>query len=338
MGEHNWPILRRHVPAAVAVADAFTCEAMRWLWAEHGLRTEPSGAIAVAAALQGAVDLDGEGDVAIVVSGRNVDEESFRRWTEAGPVTFTANELARFETFGFVVLRGFLGREELAAFGAEFDLGLARPRKEMSRKGGRRQLNWSNLGPDTPGLAALLEGPPFRRGGRTAVRPRGRRALRQLQLLRRGSRRSGTPTPRTCAAGVGWRSCAVGDSPDTSIPVSNPSQPATTLEMKNLNRRNYPPDHGIRVPAGEIDSLLVRLFEKVGMPGDDAGLLAGILTRNNRRCIYSHGTGQVPYYLQKIKDGDINPRPRITTVSEAPRGAGDGWRRRPGILPVLARN
>lgn len=88
--------------------------------------------------------------------------------------------------------------------------------------------------------------------------------------------------------------------------------------MKNLNRRNYPPDHGIRVPAGEIHSLLLRLFEKVGMPGDDAGLLAGILTRNNRRCIYSHGTGQVPYYLQKIKDGDINPRPRIATVSEAP--------------------
>ena len=54
------------------------------------------------------------------------------------------------------------------------------------------------------------------------------------------------------------------------------------------------------------------------MPGGDAGLLAGILTRNNRRCIYSHGTGQVPYYLQKIKDGDINPRPRIATVSEAP--------------------
>ena len=88
--------------------------------------------------------------------------------------------------------------------------------------------------------------------------------------------------------------------------------------MKNLNRRNYPPDHGIRVPAGEIDSLLVRLFEKVGMSEDDAGLLAGILTRNNRRCIYSHGTGQVPYYLQKIKDGDVNPRPRISTVSEAP--------------------
>ena len=85
VGEHNWPILRRHVPAAVTVADAATCAAMRWLYAGHGLRTEPSGAIAAAAALGGAVDLDGQGDVVVVVSGRNVDEESFRRWTEVGP-------------------------------------------------------------------------------------------------------------------------------------------------------------------------------------------------------------------------------------------------------------
>ncbi len=95
----------------------------------------------------------------------------------------------------------------------------------------------------------------------------------------------------------------------------------------NLNRRNYPPEHGIRVPLDEIHNLLVRLFEKVDMPGDDADLLAGILTRNNRRCIYTHGTGQVPHYLQKIKEGAVNPRPKTTVVSEAPAALvmnGDG--------------
>ena len=54
---------------------------MRWLYEQQGLRTEPSGAIAVAAALTGAVDVkDGEGDVVIVVSGRNVDDDRFREW------------------------------------------------------------------------------------------------------------------------------------------------------------------------------------------------------------------------------------------------------------------
>lgn len=81
VGEHNWPIMRELVPTAVAVSDADTQAAMRWLYEQQGLRTEPSGAIAVAAALTGAVDVkDREGDVVIVVSGRNVDDDRFREW------------------------------------------------------------------------------------------------------------------------------------------------------------------------------------------------------------------------------------------------------------------
>jgi threo-3-hydroxy-L-aspartate ammonia-lyase len=80
VGEHNWPILRQHVAESVAVPDRHTRQAMAWLYEKHGLRTEPSGAITTAAVLSGAVPLDGEGDVVIVVSGRNADEQSFRNW------------------------------------------------------------------------------------------------------------------------------------------------------------------------------------------------------------------------------------------------------------------
>lgn len=80
VGEHNWPILQRCVRSAVAVPDQSTRQAMKWLYEQHGLRTEPSGAIATAAVLSGAVDLQGEGDIVIVLSGRNVDEPQFREW------------------------------------------------------------------------------------------------------------------------------------------------------------------------------------------------------------------------------------------------------------------
>jgi threonine dehydratase len=80
VGEHNWPILHKYMAQGVAIPDQATREAMRWLYAHHGLRTEPSGAIGTAALLGGEIDLAGEGDIVVVLSGRNVDEGAFRDW------------------------------------------------------------------------------------------------------------------------------------------------------------------------------------------------------------------------------------------------------------------
>ncbi|WP_417738673.1 threonine ammonia-lyase [Rosistilla oblonga] len=82
VGEHNWPILRKHVASSVTVADLQTRQAMRWLYDKHGLRTEPSGAAATAALLTGQISPDGEGDIVLVVSGRNVDQQPFMDWIE----------------------------------------------------------------------------------------------------------------------------------------------------------------------------------------------------------------------------------------------------------------
>lgn len=80
VGEHNWPILQSLVAECHALPDSDTQKAMAWLYESHGLRVEPSGAIATAALLQQRVDLAGDGDIVVVVSGRNVDEASFRQW------------------------------------------------------------------------------------------------------------------------------------------------------------------------------------------------------------------------------------------------------------------
>lgn len=80
VGQQNWPILQRLVSRAVTVPDSQTCQAMGWIDREHGLRTEPSGAISIAALLSGQIDLAGTGDIVLVLSGRNVDAEQFQRW------------------------------------------------------------------------------------------------------------------------------------------------------------------------------------------------------------------------------------------------------------------
>lgn len=80
VGAHNWPILKRYVSSAVAVPDTDTRRAMSWLYDHHGLRTEPSGAITTAALLTGRVQPTGDGDIVVVISGRNVDDGQFQKW------------------------------------------------------------------------------------------------------------------------------------------------------------------------------------------------------------------------------------------------------------------
>lgn len=77
VGIHNWPILQRLVKTSVVASDAEIKQAMAWIYRKHGLRTEPSGAITIAAALENRIDLSGDGDLVFVVSGRNVDPETF---------------------------------------------------------------------------------------------------------------------------------------------------------------------------------------------------------------------------------------------------------------------
>jgi threo-3-hydroxy-L-aspartate ammonia-lyase len=84
VGEHNWPILRDHVSEAVSVTDPQTCQAMKWIDAQHGLRTEPSGACTIAALLSRKIDISGEADIVVVLSGRNVDPGDFQKWTADG--------------------------------------------------------------------------------------------------------------------------------------------------------------------------------------------------------------------------------------------------------------
>ena len=80
VGQHNWPILKHLVRQSLAIPETATRQAMKWLYDQHGLRTEPSGAITVAGLLCGQIDRAGEGDLVVVVSGRNVDESAFRNW------------------------------------------------------------------------------------------------------------------------------------------------------------------------------------------------------------------------------------------------------------------
>ena len=85
----------------------------------------------------------------------------------------------------------------------------------------------------------------------------------------------------------------------------------------NLPMRNSPPEHGIRVPFEDLRRYVGELFTRAGMYRHDADLLADILTRTDQRCVYSHGTRQAVGYIQRIRDGEVNPRAKVTVIEES---------------------
>jgi threonine dehydratase len=64
----------------VTVSERAIAEAIAWLAREHGMRVEGSGAVGVAALLEGAVSAV-EGPVAVVLSGGNIDDARWREIT-----------------------------------------------------------------------------------------------------------------------------------------------------------------------------------------------------------------------------------------------------------------
>ncbi len=78
-GSITWKLCRRLVDEVVLVDEDEIADAMRWLHRDHRLMVEGSAALGVAALRSGRVQqLDGR-RVGIVVTGRNIDPETFER-------------------------------------------------------------------------------------------------------------------------------------------------------------------------------------------------------------------------------------------------------------------
>ncbi len=75
-GEITFPIIQRHVADVVTATDEQLVQAMRFYAERMKIIVEPTGALALAGALHGGIDLRGK-RVGIVVSGGNVDMERY---------------------------------------------------------------------------------------------------------------------------------------------------------------------------------------------------------------------------------------------------------------------
>lgn len=80
---------------------------------------------------------------------------------------------------------------------------------------------------------------------------------------------------------------------------------------------NYPPEHGIRVPAQAMHDLVYELFLRAEVLPEDADLLARLLVENDLRCVFSHGSYGAVRYVRLMLAGRVNPRPKLRIVEES---------------------
>ncbi len=73
--------------------------------------------------------------------------------------SLTEKQIQHFETFGFLVRRQVFSPEEIERIDGEFEKHLVEMKEEYEQKKERPWPNWSNLIPETPYIANLLEDP-----------------------------------------------------------------------------------------------------------------------------------------------------------------------------------
>ena len=79
---------------------------------------------------------------------------------------------------------------------------------------------------------------------------------------------------------------------------------------------NQPPETFVRVPVEDLHTFVTRAGRAAGLAADQAERLAGLLTDNDARGVFSHGTRQIATYARLMRDGVLNPAPEPYAVQE----------------------
>lgn len=73
-----------------------------------------------------------------------------------------------------------------------------------------------------------------------------------------------------------------------------------------------------RVQPDALKQFAVNAFGKVGVPADDAGIVADHLVVNDLRGVHSHGIMRLPGYVRRIREGGMRARTEVRTLRESP--------------------
>ena len=81
---------------------------------------------------------------------------------------------------------------------------------------------------------------------------------------------------------------------------------------------NLPPERYVSVRAERLQRFARDVGLALGLPDDQAGKLAELLTGNDLRGVHSHGTRMIASYADEIRGGRLNSAPEARVIRETP--------------------
>ncbi|HEY8424912.1 MAG TPA: Ldh family oxidoreductase [Limnochordales bacterium] len=75
------------------------------------------------------------------------------------------------------------------------------------------------------------------------------------------------------------------------------------------------------IAADRLQAFCQAAFERAGMEASDAAVAAKVLVTTSLRGIDTHGVALLPGYVNRVRQGDVNPRPRMTLSQGSPATA-----------------
>ncbi|MGE5618278.1 MAG: Ldh family oxidoreductase [Sphingomonadaceae bacterium] len=75
---------------------------------------------------------------------------------------------------------------------------------------------------------------------------------------------------------------------------------------------------GVVVMPDILKQFVTEVFVKQGMLRDEAAIMADHLVEADLRGVYSHGMIRIQPYIERLKQGGMNPRPKIRVIRETP--------------------
>lgn len=92
-------------------------------------------------------------------------------------------------------------------------------------------------------------------------------------------------------------------------------------ERKQGKMAVSPNDEAPRIPVGTLQTFCIKVFEKLGVPPEDAAITSEVLLSADLRGVDSHGVARLPRYVNGLRDGVMKPHPEIRTLHETPTTA-----------------